>query len=79
MSGRILERWHDDGRGAGMGKSPPTQFVCEMVEGESYEYYLLGQYIVAAPGGCGGRLTFKYTRIGVYYALGARAHASQTW
>jgi len=33
MSGRILERWHDDGRGAGMGKSPPTQFVCEMVGG----------------------------------------------
>jgi len=56
-----------------MGKSPPTQFVCEMVEGESYEYSLLGQYIVAAPGGCGGRPTFKYTRIDVHHALGLLA------
>src|ERR671924_506926 len=31
--------------------------------GESYEYYPLGKYIVAAPGICGGRPTFKYTRI----------------
>ena len=38
-------------------------------EGESYEYYPLGQYIVAAPGGCGGRPTFKYTRIDVHHAL----------
>lgn len=34
--------------------------------GESlYEYYPIGQYIVAAPGVCGGRPTFKYTRLEV--------------
>src|SRR5215510_566674 len=35
--------------------------------GEAYEDYPLGQYIVAAPGVCGGRPTFKYTRIDIYY------------
>jgi uncharacterized protein (DUF433 family) len=29
----------------------------------------LGEYIVAAPGVCGGRPTFKYTRIDVRHAL----------
>jgi len=37
--------------------------VCEIVRGKRYEYYPLGEYIVAAPGICGGRPTFKYTRI----------------
>ena len=37
--------------------------VCEVVGGEPYEYYPLGEYIVAAPGVCGGRPTVKYTRI----------------
>ena len=55
-----------------MGKSAPTKLVCEM-GGESYEYYPLGQYIVAAPGVCGGRPTFKYTRIDVHHALGLMA------
>ena len=41
----------------------------EIVGGESYEYYPLGKYIVAAPGVCGGRPTFKYTRIDVRHAL----------
>jgi len=41
--------------------------------GELYGYYLLGKYIVAAPGVCEGRPTFKFTRIDVYYALGADA------
>lgn len=35
----------------------------EMVGGEPYEYYPLGHHIVRAPGVCGGRPTFKYTRI----------------
>lgn len=35
----------------------------EIYGGEVYEYYSLGRYIVAAPGICGGRPTFKYTRI----------------
>lgn len=37
--------------------------VEEMYGGEPYEYYPLGQYIVIAPGVCGGRPTFKYTRL----------------
>jgi len=43
--------------------------VCEIVGGEPYEYYPLGEYIVAAPGVCGGRPTFKYTRIDLRHAL----------
>jgi uncharacterized protein (DUF433 family) len=50
-------------------KHSSQQLVCEMVEGEPYEYYPLGQYIVAAQGVCGGRPTFKYTRIDVRHAL----------
>src|ERR687888_1589934 len=40
-----------------------TDLVCEMYGNVPYEYYPLGQYIVAAPGVCGGRPTFKYTRL----------------
>jgi uncharacterized protein (DUF433 family) len=43
--------------------------VCEIVAGEPYEYYPLGQHIVAATGVCGGRPTFKYTRIEVAVIL----------
>ena len=39
------------------------RLVCEIVGGEPYEYFPLGQYIVAAPDICGGRPTFKYTRV----------------
>lgn len=35
----------------------------ETVGGEAYAYYPLGQYVVRAVGVCGGRPTFKYTRI----------------
>lgn len=45
------------------------ELVQEMVGGEAYEYYPLGEYIVAAPGVCGGRPTFKYTRIEATGAL----------
>lgn len=45
------------------------QLVREIVGGEPYEYYRLGRYIVSAPGICGGRPTFKYTRIDVRHAL----------
>ncbi len=34
-----------------------------MVGDELYEYFPLGSYIVRAPDVCGGRPTFKYTRI----------------
>ena len=39
--------------------------IQEIVGGEAYEYLPLGQYVVRAVGVCGGRPTFKYTRIEV--------------
>ena len=45
------------------------KIVHEIVRGKPYEYYPLGAYIVAAPGICGGRPTFKYTRIEVQVVL----------
>ena len=45
------------------------KLVHEVVGGEPYDYYPLGAYIVAAPGICGGRPTFKYTRIEVEVVL----------
>ena len=41
----------------------------ELVGNEIYEYYPLGNYVVRAPGVCGGRPTFKYTRIEVSFIL----------
>lgn len=45
------------------------ELVCEMVGGEPYEYYPLGEHVVSAPGVCQGEPTFKYTRIGVRHAI----------
>ena len=45
------------------------ELVQEIVGGEPYEYYPLGEYIVSAPGVCDGEPTFKYTRINVEHAL----------
>ncbi len=42
---------------------PDRQFIQETINGEAYDYLPLGEYIVRAPGICGGRPTFKYTRI----------------
>ena len=39
------------------------RFITEIVGGEVYQYYPLGEHIVRAIGVCGGRPTFKYTRI----------------
>lgn len=47
------------------------KLVIEMYGGEPYEYYPLGKYVVAAPGVCGGRPTFKYTRVEVKPILDA--------
>jgi uncharacterized protein (DUF433 family) len=47
--------------------------VREVIGDGLYEYYPLGQYIVIAPGVCGGRPTFKYTRLDVRHALGLLA------
>lgn len=46
-----------------------TQPVTEIVGGEPYRYYPLGQHVVRAPEVCGGRPTFKYTRIEITGAL----------
>lgn len=37
--------------------------ITEIVGGELYQYYPLGNYIVRSPAVCDGRPTFKYTRI----------------
>jgi uncharacterized protein (DUF433 family) len=39
------------------------KLVTEIVGGEPYQYYPLGEHVVRAVGVCGGRPTFKYTRI----------------
>ncbi len=46
-----------------------TSLVRETYKGEPYEYYPLGEYVVVAPGICGGRPTFKYTRLEVSVIL----------
>ena len=50
-------------------KKTSKQLVQEVVGGEPYAYYPLGRHIAVAPGVCGGRPTFKYTRIDVRHAL----------
>ncbi len=40
-----------------------TELVTEIVGGEPYQYYPLGDHVVRAIAVCGGRPTFKYTRI----------------
>ena len=40
-----------------------TELMVETVEGELYQYYPLSEHIVRAIGVCGGRPTFKYTRV----------------
>jgi uncharacterized protein (DUF433 family) len=43
--------------------------VREIVGSEVYEYVPLGKHIVSAKGVCGGRPTFKYTRVEVATVL----------
>ena len=45
------------------------ELVSELYSGEVYQYYPLGQYVVAAPGVCGGRPTLKYTRMDARWVL----------
>jgi uncharacterized protein (DUF433 family) len=40
-----------------------TKVMTEITQGETYQYYPLGKHVVRAVGVCGGRPTFKYTRI----------------
>lgn len=46
-----------------------SPLIHEIVGGEPYTYLPLGNYVVRAPGVCGGRPTFKYTRIEVSFIL----------
>ncbi len=45
------------------------ELVHEIVGGVPYDYYPLGEFVVLAPGVCGGRPTFKYTRLEVSVVL----------
>jgi uncharacterized protein (DUF433 family) len=49
--------------------STTQQIVRETCGDTLYEYYPIGHYIVTAPGICGGRPTFKYTRLEVATVL----------
>ena len=53
----------------GRVKTSKLELVREMVGGEPYDYYPLGNYVVVAPGVCGGRPTFKYTRLEISVIL----------
>jgi uncharacterized protein (DUF433 family) len=46
-----------------------TTLIREQVGGDTYTYYPLGKHIVIAPGICGGRPTFKYTRLEIMLIL----------
>lgn len=46
------------------------ELMRETLNGEPYEYYPLGKYIVAAPGVCGGRPTIKYHRLDALHIIG---------
>jgi uncharacterized protein (DUF433 family) len=45
------------------------RLVAERKGGERYEYYPVGKFVVIAPGICGGRPTFKGTRVEVQTVL----------
>ena len=45
------------------------RLVRETRDGATYEYYPLGRFVVVAPGVCGGRPTFKGTRVEVQTVL----------
>jgi uncharacterized protein (DUF433 family) len=50
------------------------QMIRETVNGELYTYAPLSDQIVRSPDVCGGRPTFKYTRIEIAGALDRLAH-----
>lgn len=52
-----------------MKPTDSTRLVQEQVGDEMYEYYPLGTHVVMAPGVCGGRPTFKRTRLEVAVVL----------
>src|SRR2546423_10663118 len=52
------------------GNPSTHEMVREIYEGKVYEYYPLGEYVVAARGVCGGRPTPKYTRMDARWVIG---------
>ncbi|HEX8844215.1 MAG TPA: DUF433 domain-containing protein [Pyrinomonadaceae bacterium] len=46
------------------------EMIREIYGGEVYEYYPLGEYVVAARGVSGGRPTLKYTRMDARWVIG---------
>lgn len=50
-------------------KNASKKLTRELVGGEWYEYVPLGKHVVAAPGVCGDRPTFKYTRLEIAVIL----------
>ena len=72
---RIAARGDSGYYSQAMGKQRDTaKLVSETVEGEYYQYFPLGEHVVRAIGVCGGRPTFKYTRIEITGALDRLAH-----
>ncbi len=53
--------------------SSKRELIYEVYGDEPYAYYPLGRHIVVAPGVCGGRPTFKYTRLEVSMILASIA------
>jgi uncharacterized protein (DUF433 family) len=66
-----------DARGPCQAGGTEKGLVREVVDGQPYEYYPLGEHVVSAPGVCGGEPTFKYTRINVRFIL-ERIEAGET-
>lgn len=75
--GLVRARWH------GEQLSRPNKLryyphmssaVAEIIGGEPYTYYPMGEHVVRADGVCGGRPTFKYTRIEITGALARLAN-----
>src|SRR5438105_3367721 len=48
---------------------PGDGLIREIAGGEPYDYRPLGNYVVSAPGVCGGEPTFKYTRINARFIV----------
>jgi len=40
-----------------------STFYANNIDNGAYRFFPLGEYVVRSPGVCGGRPTFKYTRI----------------
>ena len=51
--------------GGAVGKWQDRKLIREEAAEGAYEYYAIGRYVVIAPGVCGGRPTFKSTRVEV--------------